>query len=139
MNIGVAAQAAGVSAKMVRHYERIGLLPEATRSTGEYRQYSDRDVATLRVIRQSRSLGFSTLQIRELLSLWTDKTRKSSAVKQLAQEHLADLDAKLQDMLAMKRTLEVLVTACAGDDQAQCAILEGLEQLPSNSHCAHRR
>lgn len=133
MNIGEASKASGVSAKMVRHYERIGLLPEAARSQSGYRQFGTREIAALRIIRQSRALGFSIDHIRELLSLWTNTERRSSTVKRLALEHLADLEAKLQDILAMKRNLEVLVKACAGDTHSHCAILDGLERASPGS------
>lgn len=142
MNIGEAAKAAGVSAKMVRHYERIGLLPEAVRSPSGYRQFGEREVTALGVVRQARALGFSIDQIRELLSLWTNAGRRSSTVKRLALAHLADLEVKLQDILAMKRKLEDLVQACAGNDHAQCAILEGLESSSkkgSTRPCAQTR
>lgn len=127
MNIGEAAAAAGVSPKMVRHYEQIGLLPEARRTDSGYRQYGEREVNALRFVRQSRGLGFSIEQIRELIGLWGDRGRRSQKVKRLAQAHLADLELKLAELTAMKRSLEELVAACAGDEGADCAILDGLE------------
>src|SRR5262245_2556923 len=102
MNIGEAAKASGVSAKMIRHYESVGLFPEAARTDAGYRQYSDREISTLRFIRQSRDLGFSIEQIRELLGLWQNRRRPSRQVKALAQAHIEELDAKLKELHAMK-------------------------------------
>ena len=126
MNIGEAATAAGVSAKQVRHYEAIGLLPPAARSEAGYRQYGDRDVAALRFIRQSRRLGFSMQQIGELMDLWRDSHRASRQVKRLAQLHVDALAQKLLEMAEMKHALEQLIASCHGDDHADCAILDGL-------------
>lgn len=126
MNIGEAAKAAGVSAKMVRHYEQIGLLPAATRTDAGYRQYSGRDVSVLRFIRQSRRLGFSMEQIAGLLGLWSDDRRASREVKALAQAHLDELDEKMREMAQMQQALRKLVASCHGDDDPHCAILEEL-------------
>ena len=126
MNIGEAAKASGVSAKMIRHYESVGLFPETVRSDAGYRQYGDADVSTLRFIRQSRDLGFSIEQIRELLGLWQNRRRPSRQVKALAQAHIEELDEKLQELHAMKATLEHLVRHCHGDERPDCPIIEGL-------------
>jgi Cu(I)-responsive transcriptional regulator len=126
MNIGQAADASGVSAKMIRHYESVGLLPQALRTDAGYRQYGAKEVSTLRFIRHSRDLGFSLEQIRELLALWQDRRRPSRHVKALAQAHLQELDAKLRDLQAMKATLEHLVHACSGNDRPDCPIIETL-------------
>jgi len=126
MNIGKAAEAAGVSAKMIRHYEEIGLLPAAARTGSGYRQYSDRDVSILRFIRQARRLGFSMRQIADLLGLWSNEQRTSREVRSLAQAHLAALEEKLREITEMKVALERLVAACHGDDEPHCAILEEL-------------
>ena len=126
MNIGEAARASGVSAKMIRHYESVGLFPEAVRSDAGYRQYGDADVSTLRFIRQSRDLGFSLEQIRELLDLWQNRRRPSRQVKALAQAHIEELEEKLQELHAMKATLEHLVRHCHGDERPDCPIIEGL-------------
>jgi MerR family copper efflux transcriptional regulator len=126
MNIGQAAQASGVSAKMIRHYESVGLFPSAQRTEAGYRQYTARDVSTLRFVRQARDLGFSIEQIRELLALWHDRRRPSRQVKALAQAHIAELDAKLQELQDMKATLEHLVHCCQGDDRPDCPIIENL-------------
>lgn len=127
MNIGEAAAASGVSAKMIRHYEQIGLLPAAPRTDAGYRQYGAREVGMLRFIRHGRALGFALEQIRALLDLWQDRQRSSRQVKALAQAHLAELDAKLAELRAVKATLEHLVHCCHGDDRPDCPIIESLE------------
>lgn len=126
MNIGDAAAASGVSAKMIRHYESIALLPPAARTDAGYRQYTAGDVHTLRFIRRARDLGFSLDEIRNLLGLWQDRDRPSREVKALAQAHIADLDRRAQALLDMKTTLEHLVRGCRGDDRPDCPILQGL-------------
>jgi Cu(I)-responsive transcriptional regulator len=126
LNIGEAAAAAGVSAKMVRHYEQIGLLPAAARTDSGYRQYGERDVSILRFIRQSRRLGFSIEQIAELLWLWSNRQRASREVKALAQGHLEALEEKMRELAQMQAALEKLVSHCHGDDDPQCAILDEL-------------
>ena len=126
MNIGEAARAAGVSAKMIRHYEQIGLIPAAARTDAGYRQYGARDVAVLRFVRQARALGFSMEQIGELIGLWSDGERASRHVKDLAQGHLDELDRKLRELAEMRTALQALVERCAGDERAHCAILETL-------------
>lgn len=127
MNIGDAARAAGMSAKMVRHYESLGLFAAPPRTDAGYRVYGPREVHLLRFIRHSRDLGFSLEQIRTLLSLWQDRDRPSREVRALAQAHLAELDAKLAELNAMKATLQALVTSCHGDDRPDCPILSTLE------------
>lgn len=140
MNIGAAAKASGVTAKMIRHYESVGLFPEAARTDAGYRQYSDKEVATLRFIRHSRDLGFSIEQIRELLGLWQNRKRPSRQVRALAQAHLAELDEKLQELLAMKATLEHLVQCCHGDDRPDCPIIEtlALDEAPAAAPATSR-
>ncbi len=127
MNIGEAAKASGVSAKMIRHYESVGLFAQASRTDSGYRQYTDKEVSTLRFIRQSRDLGFSIEQIRELLGLWQNRKRPSRQVKALAQAHIEELDAKLKELQAMKATLAHLVHCCNGDDRPDCPIIASLE------------
>lgn len=126
MNIGEAANASGVSAKMIRHYESVDLLPPAARSEAGYRQYAEKDIHTLQFIRRSRDLGFSIEEIRGLLSLWQDRRRPSRQVKAMAQAHIAELEQKAQEILAMKSTLEHLVHGCRGDDRPDCPILDDL-------------
>ena len=126
MNIGEAAKASGVSAKMVRHYESIGLIGEAQRTEAGYRVYGGRDVQVLQFIHRSRALGFSLDQIKTLLALWQDKQRASKDVRAMAREHIAELDRKIADMQSMRRTLEKLASACHGDERPDCPILDDL-------------
>jgi Cu(I)-responsive transcriptional regulator len=125
-NIGEAAKTSGVSAKMIRHYESVGLFPKAMRTESGYRRYDANEVNTLRFIRHSRDLGFSIEQIRELLGLWQNKRRPSRLVKALAQAHIEELEAKLSQLGAMKATLEHLVRCCHGDERPDCPIIETL-------------
>ena len=126
MNIGQAAAASGVSAKMIRHYEGIGLLPAAERSDAGYRRYDDAALHTLRFIRRARDLGFGLDEIAQLLALWRDRSRASAEVKALAARHVADLSERIERMQAMRRTLQHLVGACHGDDRPDCPILDDL-------------
>ncbi len=126
MNIGQAAKATGVSPKMIRHYESLGLFPEAARTESGYRQYGEKDLHTLRFIRHSRDLGFSLEQIRELLGLWQNRRRPSRQVKALAQAHIEELQRKVQELQAMTATLQHLVHCCHGDDRPDCPIIERL-------------
>lgn len=125
-NIGEAARASGVTAKMVRHYESIGLLPPARRSEAGYRQYGMDDVRILQFIHRGRALGFSLDQIAGLLALWRDKQRASADVRRLALEHIDELDRKIAELEAMKRTLAALASSCHGDDRSDCPILDDL-------------
>ena len=126
MNIGEVARQAGVNAKRVRHYEAIGLLPKAARSSGNYRAYSDNDVHTLRFIRQARDLGFAIEDIRALLGLWRDRRRPSREVKKLVQRHAAALRERIAEMQGLVATLEHLGHNCHGDDRPECPILDEL-------------
>jgi len=126
LNIGQAAAASGVSAKMIRHYESIGLLAQAQRTEAGYRQYAHADVRTLRFIRHSRDLGFSLPEIARLVDLWHDRSRPSREVKALARQHIAELDAKARGLLEMKSALEHLVNGCRGDDRPDCPIIDSL-------------
>ncbi len=126
MTIGQAAKASGVSAKMIRHYESVGLLTPAPRTDSGYRSYSEDDVHTLRFIRRSRDLGFSLPQVGELLALWHDRNRASSEVRQLALGHVTTLKAKIAELSDMVRTLEHLASHCHGDERPDCPILEDL-------------
>lgn len=125
-NIGEAAALTDVSAKMIRHYEAIGLLPEAGRTFAGYRIYGDRDLHRIRFIRRARSLGFSIPRIRQLLALWDDHGRASAEVKALARAHARELEQKIAEMQAMQRTLEDLAHRCHGDDRPDCPILDDL-------------
>lgn len=124
--IGTAAARAGVSARMVRHYESLGLLTGVARTGSGYRQYTAADVHTLRFIRRARDLGFSMDEIATLLGLWQDKQRASSQVKQIAQQHITSLSERIAAMQAMQRTLQALVQCCHGDGRPDCPILDDL-------------
>ena len=124
--IGQAAERAGVSARMVRHYESLGLLAGVARTDSGYRQYTEADLHTLHFIRRSRDLGFSMEEIAELLALWQDKQRASSQVKQIAQRHIASLNERIAAMQAMQRSLQALVGCCHGDERPDCPILDDL-------------
>ena len=125
-NIGQAAEASGVSAKMIRHYEENGFIPKAGRTVAGYRIYKDADVHTLRFIRRARDLGFSLKEIKALLGLWQSRRRESSEVKKLAMRHVHELDAKIAEMQSMRRTLVNLAEHCHGDHRPDCPILEDL-------------
>ena len=133
MNIGEAAKASGISAKMIRHYEGIGLIDQSRRSPAGYRIYSSNDLHTLSFIKSSRSLGFSLDQIKQLLSLWQDRDRASSDVKALALHHIKELDDKISELSAMRNLLKSLAAECQGDNRAECPILSGLEHPKANS------
>jgi len=125
-NIGEASAATGVSAKMIRHYESVGLIPQASRTFAGYRLYADSDLHRLRFIKRSRNLGFSMKQIEILLGLWSDQQRASSEVKKLAQAHAAQLGEKILEMQAMQRTLLELSKHCRGNQRPDCPILDDL-------------
>ena len=127
MNIGEASKASGVSAKMIRYYEDIGLIPAAARTASGYRHYSDNDVHRLSFVRRARDLGFSVREIGDLLGLWSDRSRHSADVKQIAQSHIDDLQQKIAELRGMVDTLQKLVDCCAGDNRPECPILDSLE------------
>jgi MerR family gold-responsive transcriptional activator of gol and ges genes len=128
MNIGDASKASKVSAKMIRYYEQIGLIPAADRTDAGYRTYSQADVHRLHFIRRARDFGFSVAEISNLLGLWHDKARQSADVKRLAQEHIAALDRRMEHMRQMAEALRTLANCCAGDERPDCPILEELQQ-----------
>ena len=125
-NIGEAAKASGVSAKMIRHYEVIGLTGAVRRTEAGYRMYSEQDVQVLQFIHRGRALGFSLAQIGALLALWQDKQRASADVRALAKRHIDELNRKIGEMEAMRRTLEKLARSCHGDQRSECPILDDL-------------
>jgi Cu(I)-responsive transcriptional regulator len=125
-DIGGASAATGVSAKMIRHYEGIGLIPKAQRTFAGYRLYADADLHRLRFIKRARGLGFPMKQIQALLALWSDQQRASAQVKKLAQAHAAELGAKIEEMQAMQRTLLELSRHCRGNQRPECPILDDL-------------
>ena len=126
LNIGDAARASGVSAKMIRHYESIGLIGAARRTDAGYRVYTSQDVRVLQFVHRGRALGFSLDQIRDLLALWQDKDRASADVRALARTHIDELNRKIAEMEAMRRTLESLAASCHGDARSDCPILDDL-------------
>jgi Cu(I)-responsive transcriptional regulator len=124
MNIGEAAAASGVSAKMIRYYEQIDLIPAADRTEAGYRIYSQDDVATLRFIRRARDLGFSVEEMAALLALWRDKNRASAEVKRIADDHITDIERRIRELQSMAGTLRHLASHCHGDHRPDCPILE---------------
>ena len=126
VNIGSAAEQSGVSAKMIRHYESLGLLGSVRRTDSGYRQYSAADVHVLRFIKRGRDLGFSMAELCELVSLWNNRRRASASVKRIAQQHVDDLAQRIESMQAMQRTLITLLTHCQGDERPDCPILDDL-------------
>ena len=126
MNISQAAKASGLTPRMIRHYEKIGLLPDTTRTAAGYRLFNEQDLHTLRFIQRARGLGFSIEQIGQLLTLWQDRDRSSADVKQLARQHLKELEDKIAGLQAMHASLSELASCCFGDDRPDCPILERL-------------
>ena len=126
MNIGQAAKRTGLSAKMIRYYESIGLLKPATRTDSGYRLYSPDDLHSLAFIKRSRDLGFSLDEVAKLLTLWQDRQRASADVKALASEHIADLNRRIDELVSLRDTLSELVAHCQGDDRPDCPILKDL-------------
>ena len=127
MNIGLLAKSSGVNAKLIRHYESIGLIPKASRSESGYRVYSETDVQFLRFIRRARSLGFSMKEIKKLIGLWRSKSRASREVKALALTHVQDLEKKILEMQEMVQSLRLLARNCHGDNRPDCPIIKNLE------------
>lgn len=138
-SIGEAGAVSGVSVKMIRHYEAIGLIEQADRTFGNYRIYSEKDLHTLQFIRRARALGFSMRQIAELLSLWQDRGRASANVRRLALEHVELLEAKARELEAMARTLKDLARHCHGDDRPDCPIIDELALPESSSNISSAR
>lgn len=136
MNIGEASRASGVSTKMIRYYESIGLIANADRTPSGYRVYGHDDVHALRFVSRARDLGFSVAEMAELLALWRDQTRASADVKAVALKHVAELDEKARALQAMSNTLKHLADNCNGDDRPHCPILEdfaGPQDIPTRS------
>jgi len=127
LNIGQASERVGVSAKMIRYYEEIGLIPPTERTEAGYRMYGEKDLHTLRFIRRARDLGFSIEEIGDLLALWNDRSRHSADVKRLALKHVADLRTKIAELEGMADSIQHLADCCAGNHRPECPILEDLE------------
>lgn len=137
MNIGQASKASGVSAKMIRYYESVGLIPAADRKASGYRDYSSHDVHRLGFIRRARDLGFDMEQIRDLLRLWSDRDRSNAEMKTIALQHVAALKERAKHLNELADALKHLAAACEGDGRPECPIIRGLEgQIPIDSHGA---
>jgi len=134
MQIGEAARRTGVSAKMIRHYEQIGLIPSADRRDSNYRDYGHHDVHRLGFIRRARDLGFSIEEIRDLLRLWGDQARSSADVKALTLGHISELDRKISLLSEMRDTLTHLADACDGDHRPGCPIISSLAGDEPHAH-----
>lgn len=128
MNIGTAAARSGVPAKTIRYYESIGLIAEAGRSDNGYRSYGRREVEILRFIHHARRLGFPVKDVAALLALWQDSGRASADVKALATRHIAEVERRIGELEALRRTLLHLTERCHGDHRPDCPILEGLAE-----------
>jgi MerR family copper efflux transcriptional regulator len=126
MNIGQAAQASGVTAKMIRYYEAIGLIAQANRTDAGYRQYAESEVQTLRFIKRSRDLGFSIERIRTLLRLWENRTRQSADVKKLARQYIEELDQDIAKLRSIRDQVQRLADCCHGDAGPECPIIDDL-------------
>lgn len=126
MNIGQASDASGVSAKMIRYYEEIGLIQPMGRTGNNYRVYGNEEVHILRFIKRARNLGFSLEESERLLKLWRDKERESAAVKEVALTHISDLERRIAEMQGMVKTLKHLARCCGGDNRPNCPILDDL-------------
>ena len=126
MNIGEAARRSGISAKMIRHYEGLGLLPRVARTDSGYRQYDEATLHQLRFIRRARDLGFDMKEIAALLALWGNRRRASADVKRIAMKHVGELQTRIEQMQSMQRTLSHLAHSCHGDGRPDCPILDDL-------------
>ena len=136
MNIGEAARASGVSAKMIRYYEEIKLIAPPHRTETSYRTYGENDIHTLRFIRRARDLGFSVEQMKTLRALWRDRSRASADVKAIALDHIAQLDRKAAAIAAMTKTLKHLAGHCHGDDRPDCPILDDFAEAADGNGSA---
>lgn len=139
MNIGQAATASGVTAKMIRYYESIGLIEPPVRTEAGYRIYSTEEIHELRFIKRARTLGFSIEEARELLALWRDKSRASADVKRFAMKHVRDLETKIEELQAMSRTLRHLAQTCHGDERPDCPILADLAEVDAQRPAVGKR
>lgn len=135
MNIGEAATRSGVPAKTIRYYESISLIPRAARTSGNYRDYDDHDLQTLRFIQRARKLGFAVRDVAALLTLWRDKRRASSTVKRLAEGHIGEIDRRMDELKSMRRTLVHLIERCHGDERPDCPIIDEL----AGEHARHEK
>lgn len=127
MNIGEAAKISGVNAKLIRHYESIGVISKASRSESGYRSYSESDVNMLSFVKRARNLGFAMKEIKKLVSLWKNRSRASADVKSLAVKHIEEMEQKIAELQGMVKTLKHLSRNCRGDNRPDCPILNNLE------------
>ena len=134
MNIGTIAKRSGLPAKTIRYYESIGLIPPALRSEGNYRTYSEHDLQTLKFVQRARGLGFSVKDVARLLALWQDRRRASAEVRRLAQQHVGEIDRKIEELKGLRRTLMHLVEQCHGDHRPDCPILDDLAGPERHAH-----
>jgi Cu(I)-responsive transcriptional regulator len=134
MNIGSIAKRSGLPAKTIRYYESIGLIPPALRSEGNYRTYTEHDLQTLKFVQRARGLGFSVKDVAKLLTLWQDRGRASAEVRSLAQEHVSEIDRKIEELKGMRRTLTHLIEKCHGDHRPDCPILDDLAGPAQHAH-----
>ncbi|MFC3284946.1 Cu(I)-responsive transcriptional regulator [Litchfieldella rifensis] len=138
MNIGDASRLSGVTAKMIRYYEEVGLIPAPLRKANDYRHYRSHDIHLLRFIRRARDLGFTLEQTRQLITLWEDHERSSAEVKRIAIDHIAELNDKIRQLEAMRETLVELAENCHGDHRPECPILRDLadEKVVATNHAS---
>ena len=134
MNIGTIAKRSGLPAKTIRYYESIGLIPPALRSEGNYRTYTEHDLQTLKFVQRARGLGFSVKDVARLLTLWQDRRRASAEVRRLAQDHVAEIDRKIEELKGLRRTLTHLIERCRGDSRPDCPILDDLAGPERRAH-----
>jgi MerR family transcriptional regulator, copper efflux regulator len=134
MNIGAIAKRTGLPAKTIRYYESIGLIPPALRSEGNYRTYSEQDLQTLKFVQRARGLGFSVKDVSRLLTLWQDRRRASAEVRRMAQDHVGEIDRKIEELKGMRRTLTHLIERCHGDSRPDCPILDDLAGPERRAH-----
>ena len=134
MNIGAIAKRTGLPAKTIRYYESIGLIPPALRSEGNYRTYSEQDLQTLKFVQRARGLGFSVKDVSRLLTLWQDRRRASAEVRRMAQDHVGEIDRKIEELKGMRRTLTHLIERCHGDSRPECPILDDLAGPERRTH-----
>jgi MerR family transcriptional regulator, copper efflux regulator len=134
MNIGAIAKRTGLPAKTIRYYESIGLIPPALRSEGNYRTYGEQDLQTLKFVQRARGLGFSVKDVSRLLTLWQDRRRASAEVRRLAQDHVVEIDRKIEELKGMRRTLTHLIERCHGDSRPDCPILDDLAGPERRAH-----
>jgi Cu(I)-responsive transcriptional regulator len=126
MNIGRLSGLTGITAKTIRYYESIGLIPEPPRTPGGYRDFGETDVETLRFVSKARLLGFPLKDVTELVSLWQDRDRSSAEVKALTERHIAEIEQRIGELESVRRTLLDLSRRCHGDARPDCPILDDL-------------